>query len=299
MKGIDCSTAVTATVADKLKDAGVEFVMRYIFPKDFKSWKQMKKAELDLLLKKGFQVGFIYQRGRDTIREGYNTGVVDGKNTLQALEDLGVNAKVAVYYAVDYDAPATDFKHIHAYLKGVRDAVGGKVFVGVYGSYGVLEGLHELGSADKYWQTLAWSRGKKSKHMNVYQREIDKPYCGINVDHNDSFGGEGFLLPSKSGLTNKPSKPVPVKKPVAKVSPKGTATATKTKTPRIKRVGTIKVTKVVNYTFIYDRPANDALVVGKANKNAVFPIAGSVVGWYEVIHKDKRCYIRSKYAERV
>lgn len=67
----------------------------------------------------------------------------------------------------------------------------------------------------------------------------------------------------------------------------------------IKQVGTIKMTGVNNFTYIYAKTNDKSKKLGKAYKNKTFPIAGSVTGWWEIIHNGKRAYIKSKYASKV
>lgn len=74
-----------------------------------------------------------------------------------------------------------------------------------------------------------------------------------------------------------------------------TGSSAKTK---IKSVGKIKMTGVNNYTYIYASTSDKSKRLGKARKNKVFSIAGSVPNWYEVIYKGQRAYIKSKYASR-
>jgi len=81
---------------------------------------------------------------------------------------------------------------------------------------------------------------------------------------------------------------VPVPKPVSKP-----------KAPSIKAVGKIKVDKVNSFTYIYAKTSDTSKVLGKATKNAVFSISGSVTGWYEVIYKGERAYVKAKYASKV
>lgn len=85
---------------------------------------------------------------------------------------------------------------------------------------------------------------------------------------------------------------VPVPKPVSKP-------VAKPKAPSIKAVGKIKVDKVNSFTYIYAKPSDTSKALGKATKNAVFSISGSVTGWYEVIYKGERAYVKAKYASKV
>lgn len=84
----------------------------------------------------------------------------------------------------------------------------------------------------------------------------------------------------------------------ADVSGGTTSVSKSTTSNKIKTVGQIKVDKLKNFTYIYDKPNAKSKQLGTAKKNSTFNIAGSVPNWYEVIYKGRRAYISSKYASR-
>lgn len=67
----------------------------------------------------------------------------------------------------------------------------------------------------------------------------------------------------------------------------------------IKVVGTIRITNLKNFTYIYAEANENSTRLGNANKDAKFVISGSVPGWWEIIHNDKRAYVRDKYGVKV
>lgn len=106
---------------------------------------------------------------------------------------------------------------------------------------------------------------------------VDKPHLQFNYK---GYGTDTF------------GKTVTVSKPSA------STTATKT-VSGIKQVGTIKVSKVNNFTYIYEKTSDTSKQLGQAKKNSTYPIAGSTKDWYEVIYKGKRAYIKAKYCSKV
>lgn len=66
----------------------------------------------------------------------------------------------------------------------------------------------------------------------------------------------------------------------------------------IKVLGSIVVDNVKNFTYIYESTSDKSKILGKAVKDSVHPIAGSVPNWWEVIIDGHRGYIKSKYASR-
>lgn len=76
-------------------------------------------------------------------------------------------------------------------------------------------------------------------------------------------------------------------------------TPTTPKVPTIRKVGKVKVVGVKNACYVLNKPSKLGKVIATAKKGAVLPIAGSVPGWWEIIHNGKRCYINAKYGKRV
>jgi N-acetylmuramoyl-L-alanine amidase len=79
---------------------------------------------------------------------------------------------------------------------------------------------------------------------------------------------------------------------VLRLAPAGDSTG-------IKQVGMIEIVNLNNFTYVYERPSSASIVLDRAYRGATYPIAGSVVGWFEIIHKGKRAYVSSKYARLI
>jgi N-acetylmuramoyl-L-alanine amidase len=73
----------------------------------------------------------------------------------------------------------------------------------------------------------------------------------------------------------------------------------KPKSTGIKTVGEIKITNLNNFTYIYADTNDSSTRLGKAYKGKVFPIAGSVPNWWEIVYKGRRAYVKEKYGSRV
>ncbi|TWM32253.1 N-acetylmuramoyl-L-alanine amidase XlyA [Bacillus licheniformis] len=73
----------------------------------------------------------------------------------------------------------------------------------------------------------------------------------------------------------------------------------KSNSTSIKAVGTIQIANLNNFTYIYEKTSDTSKRLGTAKKGEKFQIAGSVKGWFEVIYKGKRAYVKDKYAKRV
>lgn len=189
MKGMDYTVLTTKEQAKALKQAGYNFVCRYLVPESM-AWKRLTKTEVEILSNEGLLIGSVYEASADGAKKGTIQGTNDGKNALAEAKIVGQPIGSCIYFAVDYDVPLSDYNAIESYLKAAQLQITG-YNVGVYGSYTICEEMFKRGI--KYcWQTYAWSKGKKSTHTNIYQYKNGIVDCGINGDANESFGNEGF-----------------------------------------------------------------------------------------------------------
>lgn len=68
----------------------------------------------------------------------------------------------------------------------------------------------------------------------------------------------------------------------------------------IKVLGQIQIDNVSNAAFICDKPSSTkSKNLDTAKKGSIWPIAGSIPGWYEIIYKGRRAYVNQKYAKRI
>jgi len=193
LEGIDCSTKLTTSSAQALRDAGVLSVGRYL---GRNLWNGLTKDEAKAILDAGMSLFLIWELA-PTKRSyfSYNKGLSDAAGSIAEAEYLGAPDGVAIYFTVDYDAQAGDMSAIADYFNGVKDGLGSKYLMGVYGSYTVMQGV----KADRYYQTYAWSGGHKVP-FHIYQYSNDVTVQGIAVDkdcvNEDAglWGGEDMKL---------------------------------------------------------------------------------------------------------
>jgi len=192
--GYDRGAAVSLTQAKSL--ASYEngkfgkFFVRYLAPAS--SWKYFSKEEVENLKKAGFMIGSVFQEGKDGPKYGYSAGKTAAQKAKERALALGQPKKSAIFFAVDYDAPKSDFDAFEQFLKGVKEVFGDDYFAGIYGKYDVIEEMAKRGACKYFWQTLAWSKGKLSKYADLYQYKIDTIVNGINVDLNECFNPQIF-----------------------------------------------------------------------------------------------------------
>lgn len=189
-KGIDCAVPLTAEKAKAMAAAGMKFACRYLVPAQY-AWKRLTRAEAELITSGGMRIVSVFQRGTNDAAGGAVNGTRDGKAAFQEARLIGQPEGTAIYFAVDYDAQPKDYAAIEAYLRAAAKELPG-YFVGVYGSYAVVEEMSRRGACSHFWQTYAWSKGRLSHAANLYQYKNGQQLAGHQVDLNDGLGNEGW-----------------------------------------------------------------------------------------------------------
>lgn len=204
-RGAAVSRSQAKTLAEYENGKFGGFFIRYLA--DANSWKYFSWNEVEILLEAGFMIGSVFQEGTDGPREGYHGGIEAATKAKRTAERLGQPKKSAIFFAADYDAPASDYNLIEQFLRGAQEVFGDDFFAGIYGKYDVIEEMAKRGACKYFWQTLAWSRGKLSQYADLYQYQIDTPVHGINVDFNECFNTEIFWGQYREPVVEEPSQP--------------------------------------------------------------------------------------------
>jgi len=190
-KGIDCAQPLTLEKAKAIKAAGYEFVCRYLVPERY-AWKRLTRAEAEAITAAGLKIVSVFETTASRPAGGSAAGSVDGAEALKEALAIGQPKGSAIYFAVDFDVSGKDtMDAIERYLRAAASAIPGYE-VGVYGEYDVIEEMARRGAAKHFWQTYAWSKGKKSARANIYQYKNGQTVAGHPVDLNESYGGEGW-----------------------------------------------------------------------------------------------------------
>ncbi|GAA4856186.1 hypothetical protein GCM10023310_39170 [Paenibacillus vulneris] len=187
-KGFDCATPLTDSTAAAFKKDGYVFVARYLVPS---SWKALSVKEVQSICNAGLQIVSVFETTADRALGGRSTGLKDGAIALDLAAQMGQPPGSTIYFAVDFDATPAQMSTVIAYIKGASEATPG-YNTGVYGSYAVVEAVYAAGACSRFWQTYAWSGGKKSSVANIYQYLNDIVVNGIGIDLNESYGQEGW-----------------------------------------------------------------------------------------------------------
>lgn len=182
IRGIDTAGRLTRETAEGLKALGYGFAGRYLVPEGYS--KALTRAEAEDICKAGLSLLTVWETSADRVKGGAAAGAVDGARALACARALDMPSDGIIYFAVDYNAASTEMGIIEAYLRAAR-AQTEQYEIGVYGSFAVIEEMARRDVCKGYWQCVAWSGGKKSSALKVYQAEWGKTAAGISVDINE------------------------------------------------------------------------------------------------------------------
>ncbi|MBP1961337.1 glycoside hydrolase domain-containing protein [Paenibacillus aceris] len=187
-KGFDCSTPLTAQTAAAFVKDGYSFVARYLVPSGYKA---LTKSEAEWISQAGLEIVSVFETTANRALGGRSAGLADGATAVQVAHQLEQPAGSCIYFAVDFDATSAQMATVIAYIQAASEATP-EYTTGVYGSYAVMEAVKQAGACSRFWQTYAWSGGKKSSFIHIYQYLNDVSENGIQIDHDESYGSEGW-----------------------------------------------------------------------------------------------------------
>lgn len=154
-KGTACDgvTMITPARAQTLKDAGYQYIGRYLSNPSSTSLpeKQIQPGELATIKQYGLRCFPIYQtwsRSADYFR--YSQGCIDATNAIEWARIHGFKPGTIIYFAVDYDAQDGEItEYVLKHFRGVYRTVGenSAYGVGVYGPRNVCQRVSDAGYA--------------------------------------------------------------------------------------------------------------------------------------------------------
>ena len=150
-QGVDTIANITADQARLLAANGVSFVARYLAP-----GKTLTAQEVKNLREAGLAIRLCWETTANRIKGGAAAGAADGDAARRAAERLGIPEGTVIFFACDYDAPASDFASIEAYLRTAKYNVE-PYGVGLYGPERVVAEMSARGACYYHWQCVAWS----------------------------------------------------------------------------------------------------------------------------------------------
>lgn len=187
-KGFDCAAPLNELTAAAFQTQGYVFVCRYLV---LNGWKRLTAEEADTISQAGLNIVSVYETTADRALGGREAGLRDGAVAVQTAKAVGQPEGSAIYFAVDFDAAPSQLPTVIDYIRAASETTPAYL-TGVYGSYTVIEALRRAGACSRFWQTYAWSRGRKADGINLYQHRNDIRANGIGIDLNESYGNEGW-----------------------------------------------------------------------------------------------------------
>ena len=170
--------------ASRLAEAGVKTVIRYYNHRNSVSLpsKCLTRAELGELHGAGLAVAVVFQQrgGADGNIEDLDaeSGERDAARALALAADMQQPEGSAIYFAVDWDYfRRSELDRITPYFEAVRDALGERYLVGVYGSGTVGQHLKNRNLIDFVWLAGAtgWSgtqQALREGNWTLFQKHL-------------------------------------------------------------------------------------------------------------------------------
>ncbi|GAA4105911.1 DUF1906 domain-containing protein [Actinomadura miaoliensis] len=174
---------------DALKKAGARFVCRYLSHDT--SGKNLTRAEADQLSRAGLWLVVVWETTARRALSGRSGGAADARDAAKQAANCGMPEDRPIYFAVDFDASASQQAAVNAYLDGAASVIG-RDRVGLYAGYGPTKRALDAGKARWAWQTYAWSGGKWDARAHIQQYSNDHKINGVGVDYDramkDDYG---------------------------------------------------------------------------------------------------------------
>lgn len=172
-----------APAATAVRAAGYVGVIRYCgFPANRKCVTHGEYADM---LAHGVGVGLVFEQFANDALQGAAGGRRNAALARAHAADIGFPPGRPIYMACDTDivTPA-QFATVLDYLRGAGEILGGPQMVGVYGEYDVIDRAATAGVAAWFWQTRAWSGGRRHPRAHLLQELGTFVVDGIGCDRN-------------------------------------------------------------------------------------------------------------------
>lgn len=176
--GIDYAWGRPSVAA--MKKAGVKFVARYL-SHDI-TGKDLTAAEARTLSDAGFWIVVVWETTASRALAGRAAGVADATAADKKAKACGMPAGRPIYFAVDFDATASQQDEIHAYLDGAASVLG-RDRIGMYGGYGPTKRAFDAKKITFGWQTYAWSHGSWDARAQLQQYSNGRTVGGVDCDY--------------------------------------------------------------------------------------------------------------------
>ncbi|MEU5439004.1 glycoside hydrolase domain-containing protein [Streptomyces sp. NPDC020719] len=213
----DGITKITPARAQALKDAGYQYIGRYLYNPSTTSLpeKEIQPGELATLQQYGLRCYPIYQTwARSVDYYSVAQGVADCMNAAFKAEEHGFKTGSRIYFAVDYDAVDDEVtSYILPYFRSVRDQMvklGSPYKIGVYGPRNACSRISAAGYADTSFVSdmssgfsgnLGYTMPDNWAFDQIVTKTIGSGDGKIEIDNNIASGrdtGQGAFYPPPS-----------------------------------------------------------------------------------------------------
>jgi hypothetical protein len=191
MQGFDAACDVSVS-AEKIKLAGLDFACRYY---SRNPGKNLSPAEVSKLRAIGVRLVSVWEAAGNLPGSfSADQGTSDAAEALQQAEAVGQPPNTAIYFAVDFDALASQISGlIVPYFTSVNTVLAGKYQVGVYGSGLVCATLRTANLAKNFWLACApgWQGTRDFTGWHIRQSLPSDPWgFGFDVDPDEAVAGD-------------------------------------------------------------------------------------------------------------
>jgi hypothetical protein len=188
--GLDVAQDSTSQIGC-LGDNGYTFICRYYNTN--RSSKNLTLAEAQALSAAGITIVVVWENGYPTTASYFSQsqGVSDATAALALAAAIGQPAGSAIYFAVDYDATASDVSGvITAYFQGVASVFGPaatQYAASVYGSGATCQSLLDAGLVTFSWLSQSTGfRGSKTFTAYNIKQGPETTICTMDADSDEA-----------------------------------------------------------------------------------------------------------------
>lgn len=185
----------TTTKASCMVSSGLTFVGRYYKPSVSGLYEdRLQKSEAELISNAGMSIFSIYQYDGTSAASFTSTQAhTDGGTAVNQAVAAGQPSGTAIYFAVDYEAGASDLNNIIVpYFNIVKTYLNNYGYqLGVYGGYTTTTTLGAAIPGIYRFQTDSWSGGQADPSRRLYQYTHNTSICSSTMDKVESIGAFG------------------------------------------------------------------------------------------------------------
>ena len=152
--GMDVAESIVGK-GDAIKQAGCDFVIKYVLPwQDGSPGKNWTAEEITECRSNGLKCGIVFEFRKDQSYFNGNQGLADGHTTVALMHALGFPQGQGIGAFAGYDFDIVVTPDVLSYAASFRAAVeAGGYLPGAYGSGRLFNSLQSLGICHYFWLT--------------------------------------------------------------------------------------------------------------------------------------------------